>query len=46
VPLGLLRPLLQQADDSAVIRVLGYVVIVAFVGVAVAYARGRAPWRD
>ena len=46
VPLGLLLPLLQQADDSAVIRVLGYVVIVAFVGFAVAYARGRAPWRD
>jgi hypothetical protein len=46
VPLGLLLPLFQHADDLAAIRVLGYVVIVAFVAVAVAYARGRAPWRD
>jgi hypothetical protein len=46
VPLGLLLPLLQRADAPATVRVLGYVAVVALVGIAVAYARGRAPWRE
>ena len=46
IPFGLLAPVVQQADAPVAVRVLGYVAVVALVGLAVAYARGRAPWRD
>jgi hypothetical protein len=46
LPLGLLVLVLQQPSAVALVRVLGYVAVVGLVAVAVAYARGKAPWRD